>query len=994
MEHVPLEAALRRLEPRWNYTLIAASMAVSLLGAFTATQMMCQARTARYFSGVLVWTILGSLTFGFCSIWSLHFIATLACELDVRVGLNVPLTILSAALAVSFTFAALASDLLHDRYQGLVKRRKRSARSDRRRDRAGDLDLPFHDTNISTDALLGPRASDLTEDDDELEDTTALERDRANGHLARPRRGRGMSLGPLEEHFTGLNGSIVRLETGTPPSVSLSRSPNPVGRKPVASQSDLALHENFVDDTDSLPRSSVEEDASARSSATMYSDGTGTLSLLGFMNFRSSRSTTSSATDALTGIAGLIYNGATPRTFCKGFVWSLSITTMHYVGIFSLQIPQGYVTFQPFIVLLSASISWLVCTLGAILIPQIEVNLTQQLAFSVVAAAGVAAKHFTGMFATTFWSRASPSEDRGYPPNLAVAVSCIAIVTCIFANGLLAHSATVARNKLAEIVHTKRKLWAALAQKQNAEAAAHARSEFIASASHEIRTPLHQLQGYSDLLSRTELSDEARLLLLAIQQATRSLSMITANVLDWSRLEKGEAVCRPTSLDFRKVCESILTILPNKDEEVGTELMIVVAPEVPTCLFLDETYLQRILMNLLTNALKFTQSGYVLLLVEMKDEALKVTVKDSGFGIPESFQPHLFEPFKQAQTRGAERGTGLGLAIIKQLLEKMQGTIDVDSKCRQMNNVGEERCGSTFIVNIPVSEPAATPRFLDALGSKRRIAFYGTSDARFFEGLQMAWRAFGLDSVRADPDDDMSGFSGLFWTDVTFLQASPTLLHRLLYQQTQLVLVSYDSQSLLDRTIGSIPPAHVIPIRRPFVWHRMIENIISVMQSGKASVGDRTVRFAPVVDVVDNVNGNLLREDDSATKDLIILLVEDNKINQKLGIKMLKTLGYNVIVANDGQEAVEKLVEHDQDIDLVLMDQSMPRKDGITATKEIREMEVRGTLARRRPIIMATAVVGPDAQALCMSAGADAFLPKPLALSKLEHTLKKYLGRE
>jgi signal transduction histidine kinase len=129
------------------------------------------------------------------------------------------------------------------------------------------------------------------------------------------------------------------------------------------------------------------------------------------------------------------------------------------------------------------------------------------------------------MRAATFWSYEPPSESRGYPPALAVAIASIAITTCIAANALLAHSATVSRNKLAEIVFTRKRLWMAIAQRENAEAAAAARSEFIASASHEIRTPLHHLQGYSDLLSRTELTEEGRLLLYAIQRATKTLSL-------------------------------------------------------------------------------------------------------------------------------------------------------------------------------------------------------------------------------------------------------------------------------------------------------------------------------------------------------------------------------------------------------------------------------------------------------------------------------------
>ncbi len=129
------------------------------------------------------------------------------------------------------------------------------------------------------------------------------------------------------------------------------------------------------------------------------------------------------------------------------------------------------------------------------------------------------------MRAVTFWSYAKKSEDAGYPPELAVAIVSVAIITCMAANGLLAHVATVSRNKLAEIVTTRKKLWRTMAQKENAEAAAVARSDFIASASHEIRTPLHHLTGYADLLARTELTEEGHILLFAIQRATKTLSL-------------------------------------------------------------------------------------------------------------------------------------------------------------------------------------------------------------------------------------------------------------------------------------------------------------------------------------------------------------------------------------------------------------------------------------------------------------------------------------
>ncbi|KEF62624.1 uncharacterized protein A1O9_00597 [Exophiala aquamarina CBS 119918] len=973
--------AVRQLEPHWNGGLIAASIIVSLLGAFTSTQMFCQARTSRYFSGILVWTILGSLTFGFCSIWSLHFIAMLACELDLPIGLNVPLTILSAALAVTFTFLALFSDLLRSRYLEYLKTQRKRRRTKRKQTR-DDYVAPDEEGMQSTDALLGnyPDASMnstgsrlLLTPDEASPPQRELRRQDSDGRT---------SLGPLEAHFHGVNGSAAQL-----PSPALSISPTRV-LGPFASMANESSGDS-VEDTDSIPRSSSEDDPSRRSSVTLASNSSD-YSLPRFMSFKLAQSTTTEATNVVVGTAKGIYQGATLRNFCRGFIWSLAISSMHYSGIVALRIPDGYFTVQPFVVLLSASISWLVCTLASILIPRIEVNLAQQLLFSVVAATGVAAMHFTGMWATTFWSRAEPTHNRGYPPRLAIAVGTIAIGTCILANGLLAHTATMARNKLAEVVQTKRKLWAAIAQKENAEAAAAARSEFIASASHEIRTPLHQLQGYGDLLARTPLTEEGRLLLLAIQRATRSLSMITANVLDWSRLEKGEAHCRPSSLNLRQVCESILNILPNRDDDdFETELLVVVSPEVPNSIFLDETYLQRVLMNLLTNALKFTHSGYVLLMIESRDNVLNIRVQDSGSGISESFIPQLFEPFKQAQTLGAERGTGLGLAIIKQLLEKMQGTITVESNHFQVEGIGHQKSGSTFGIEIPVPTSSGSPRTIGSIGlGCSEVAVFAPSSGRFMEGFRMAWAAFGFDVILADADDKIPDSWKAIWTDVKFLSTRPKLLERLLRLQDQFVLVSYDSQLVLDKTVGSVPPSHIIPIKRPFVWHRIIESVAKAVRSGKSAV-DRAVRFAPVVEVVEEGTPTMEKQN---LQGFTILLVEDNKINQKLGVKMLKLLGYNVLLADDGEEAIEKVLAHDLEIDLILMDQSMPRKDGITATKQLREMEDTGGLTRRRPIVMATAVVGPDAQALCMSAGADAFLTKPLSLSQLERAMQRFLG--
>ena len=176
---------------------------------------------------------------------------------------------------------------------------------------------------------------------------------------------------------------------------------------------------------------------------------------------------------------------------------------------------------------------------------------------------------------------------------------------------------------------------------------------------------------------------------------------ITNNVLDWSKLDRhAEAACCPISLDMKIVCESILLLLINRDDADELDLMVVVSPDVPHSLFLDDTFIHRIFINLISNALKFTRSGYILLLVEMNDDKLVTMVKDTGLGIPSSFLPRIFEPFTQVQVRGWQRGTGLGLSIIKQLLEKMQETIAIESLHSDTAEVCSEETGSTFAVTI------------------------------------------------------------------------------------------------------------------------------------------------------------------------------------------------------------------------------------------------------------------------------------------------------
>ncbi|KAK5948825.1 hypothetical protein OHC33_010076 [Knufia fluminis] len=899
----------------------------------------------------------------------------LAYELDVSIGLNAPLTALSAFLAVFFTFVALASDLVWENY---TRSRRRSHRNHSQKSRLGqylESVRPKIRYSESSEPLV--RHSE----DHETNDTRPLSSSPAPLHpqrqassdsaptFMRPDLNRGGS-GKTDDGFRDSRSSLDRQGSGND-------------------------HDEFDDTETSSDYSLSRRQSDTTSEASSYG--------IGLIHSAKLAKTTRTGNPLLLMVIAL-WSGLTFLNIAKGFFWSLAITSMHYSGIMALRVPQGWCTLEPGLVLLSAIISWVVCTVGCILMAQMETFLVQQILFAVVATTGVAAMHFTGMAAVRFWTNAAAQKTRGYPTGLSVAIVCIATMTCLSANGLLVHSATVARDKLTEVIRTRRKLWAALAQKENAEASAQARSEFIASASHEIRTPLHQLQGYGDLLARERLTEEGRILLCAIQDATKTLSLITNNVLDWSRLEKGESAHRPTFLDIRNVIDSVLGLLPNRNEDNQVEILVSISPDAPASLFMDELSLTRIILNLLSNACKFTTHGYILLTVNTANDSLIIAVEDTGCGVPTSFLPQLFEPFKQAETRGAERGTGLGLSIVKQLLAKMRGVIEVDSHYRDDPDVGPEKQGSTFTVTIPLLEGPSGIDDRPKPVPGTRIAIFEDQNARLTDGLKKAWAIVGIEMHIVDLSQLSDSFKYV-WASASVLAQQPELLGHLTTHANWLVLVPYDSENSLYEVLGARPPPHFVPVRRPLAWHRIMKSIEGVRDMPlKTEVGRPSVRFAEDVEVMNEPQPTADSITAPGSEELAptIMLVEDNKINQKLGVKMLRKLGYNVVVADDGQEAIDLLIEQDESIDLILMDQSMPRKDGLEATREIREMEEHGKLKGsrslrgtrregRRIIIAVTAVVGPAHEAMCKTVGTDAFLPKPLSLVRLKEVLAVWL---
>jgi len=373
----------------------------------------------------------------------------------------------------------------------------------------------------------------------------------------------------------------------------------------------------------------------------------------------------------------------------------------------------------------------------------------------------------------------------------------------------------------------------------------------------------------------------------------------------------------------------------------------------------------------------------------------------------------MFEPFKQAQTRGSQRGTGLGLSIIKQLLNKMGGTIDVESKYFEEPGVEASQTGSVFTISLPVQTVHRTSHEFRS-EQHGRIAIFHAGNQRAGQGIASCFNKVGYEAIICQNEADLMGSDFQFaWADLPALKQDSKLLKRLLRNASIKVLVPCDTpNSPQEIPALASSPLHFVFLPKPLIWHTFEQRIAAALQPAPVA---KEVRFASHTEVIGSAApspaattpisalANPLPTS-SASKPqkppskATVLLVEDNPINSRLGSKMLTSLNYNTIVAVDGVEALEKIQTHDHEVEVVLMDQSMPRKDGISATREIREMERDGILTggrrngKRRIIIAVTAVVSVEAEKAFEVAGADGFLAKPLSMKKLEETLERHLN--
>jgi len=508
--------------------------------------------------------------------------------------------------------------------------------------------------------------------------------------------------------------------------------------------------------------------------------------------------------------------------------------------------------------------------------------------------------------------------------------------------------------------------------RQAAEALAQARADFLANMSHEIRTPLNGVIGLSHLLQRSPLTPHDMDYVRRIESAGKLLLAIVNDILDFSKIDAGGLQLEEEDFDLDEILDNLSNLMRSKAQEKKLILEYVVAPDVPHSLRGDTLRLSQVLANLVGNAIKFTEQGGVTVHIDCLQHgtdrvALEFRIQDTGIGMSAEQQEQLFQAFTQADNSVTRKygGTGLGLAITKRLIEKMGGSIAVDST---------PHAGSTFIVRMSLArgttaerQPATSNyRFLVVDDNElarhvlaRLLQKHGctvdTDDSGSAALTRLRTDERGFDCIMIDLN--MPGIDGLTLAG---------MLRSKLGKRTHLVMVTSENPQAADLR-GSLDVFDEI-IEKPATSARVRE-ILAHMQSRDERP---IVRAAPVPAMP--LSGTT------------VLVAEDVPTNQLVVRELLESLGATVRLADNGALALRQLAEHGDQIDLILMDIQMPELDGIEATRRIRAGSIRPDI----PIIALTAHALEDERQRTAIAGMNDFLTKPIDPDQLLDKVRRY----
>jgi signal transduction histidine kinase/CheY-like chemotaxis protein/HPt (histidine-containing phosphotransfer) domain-containing protein len=518
--------------------------------------------------------------------------------------------------------------------------------------------------------------------------------------------------------------------------------------------------------------------------------------------------------------------------------------------------------------------------------------------------------------------------------------------------------------------------FARLEQKtEEALAAARLKAQFLANMSHEIRTPMNAVVGLSKLMLGMPLNPKLRRYAELIDASSRALLGIINDVLDFSKIEAGKYRIERSSCELALILQEVAELLAERAHSKGIDLVYRVAPEVPRMVTADGDRIRQVLLNLVGNAVKFTERGEVYVELSVDDTRagvaqLRFRVEDSGIGVPDELKEHVFDAFSQADGSLVRKhgGTGLGLTISRQLVLLMDGAIGLTSQ------LGE---GSTFWFTLPAAVEDATPAIHSRPSSIGRSALVVSANSRAATALDEHCRAWGMrtrvvahtEAALGALGEEGAAFDLVLYAESQQAERGEAFVKavrpRLKRAKVVLLALHRDgaTRSELDHEIAA-------QLTHPVRMSELYETLSNVL------VG-RTVRpDAPVPEHKRPSFGHAR-----------VLVVDDNAVNQFVAVEQLQRFGCQIDQAYNGKDALDAVLAHSYD--LVLMDCQMPIMDGYTATRLIRERE--GS-AKHTVIVALTAHALDGDRAQVLAAGMDDYLTKPVRPQTLQRTLERWIG--